>query len=1033
MAAFDPVKFEPEILEFWRKKNIYEKQKKLYEKSSKSWSFIDGPITASNISGMGIHHAWGRMLKDTYLRWHAVRGYNIRRQNGYDTQGLWIEREIEKELGFKRGKKDIEEYGIGKFVEKCEEHVKKVSAKITEQSIRYAQWMDWDNSYFTHTDKANEYKWYFLKFCHEKGWIYKGKDVIPWCPRCSTAESKHAIATEGYFEVEHTSMFMQFPVQGKKDEFFMVWTTTPWTVPADVAIAVNPNLDYVKVKQENKQFWLAESRLSVLKGKYDIIEKKSGKKLVGLTYEMPYKNFEAQKGATYKVVAWDLVSGEDGTGIVHIAPGCGPEDYKLGKKEKLISPSPLDEQGIFLPGYDWIVGKQVAQANPAVLADLQKRGFIYKLETIKHRYPHCTRCRTELVFRLVDEWYIAVDDMRQKLIDENRKIKWVPEQGQRYEEDWLKNMGDWLISRKRYYGLPLPIWECSCGNFEVIGSVAELKKKAVAGFSKLKELHRPWVDEVKIKCSKCGKIVSRIPDTGDVWLDAGMVPFFTLDYLTDRKYFDKWYPADFVTECGPGQYRCWFYSMILHGVFLTGKAPFKSVMTNELVKDENGKEMHKSWGNAIWSDEAADKVGADIVRWKYSVQDIAKELWVGWKSLEEQRKNLLVLWNIGNYLQVYFGKNFKPKTPKATSTADKWILSKLESLKIKVNANLEALQPHLAALDLQDFFLNTFSREYIHFVRDILSEESEEKENSLQVLYKVMLDLLTLLSPFIPFTTEKLYQDVFRNFQTEESIHLFEWSAVNEKQIDSKLEAEMALVKDVLSNILALREKIPRGIKWPIKSAVLVTENEEFKSAVQEHKKLLQNLANVLNIEISHELKGIKHKVKADFSRVGPKFGRNAAEVVAKVAATAAESILRQLKKENKLVLEIAGKNAELEHDDLMVEEILPSGVLGGRFGSYSLYLEIKETEEMLQMGFVREFTRAVQALRKKANLQKSDRIELSVSAPASSQAALQNQTKEIAQKVGARSIDFVALKVIESRKNKDKLSVKNFEANFGF
>ncbi len=1033
MAAFEPTKWEPEILEFWRKKNIYEKQKKLYEKSSKSWSFIDGPITASNISGMGIHHAWGRMLKDTYLRWHAVRGYNIRRQNGYDTQGLWIEREIEKELGFKRGKKDIEEYGIGKFVEKCEEHVKKVSAKITEQSIRYAQWMDWDNSYFTHTDKANEYKWYFLKFCHEKGWIYKGKDVIPWCPRCSTAESKHAIATEGYFEVEHTSMFMQFPVQGKKDEFFLVWTTTPWTVPADVAIAVNPNLDYVKVKQEGKQFWLAESRLSVLKGKYDVIEKKSGKKLVGLTYEMPYKNFEAQKGATYKVVAWDLVSGEDGTGIVHIAPGCGPEDYDLGKKEKLISPSPLDEQGIFLPGYDWLVGKQVTQANPAVLADLQKRNFIYKLETIKHRYPHCTRCRTELVFRLVDEWYIAVDDMRQKLIDENRKIKWVPEQGQTYEEDWLKNMGDWLISRKRYYGLPLPIWECACGNFEVIGSVAELKKKAVSGFSKLKELHRPWVDEVKIKCSKCGKIVSRIPDTGDVWLDAGIVPFFTLDYLTDRKYFDKWYPADFVTECGPGQYRCWFYSMILHGVFLTGKAPFKSVMTNEFVKDENGKEMHKSWGNAIWSDEAANKVGADVVRWKYSVQDIAKELWVGWKSLEEQRKNLLVLWNIGNYLQVYFGKNFKPKAPKATSTADKWILSKLESLKIKVSANLEALQPHLAALDLQDFFLNTFSREYIHLVRDILSEDSPEKENALQVLYKVMLDLLTLLAPFIPFTTEKLYQDVFKNFQSEESIHLFGWPAVNEKQIDSKLEAEMALVKDVLSNILALREKIPRGIKWPIKSAVLVTENEEFKSAVQEHKKLLQNLANVLNVEVSHELKGLKHRVKADFSRIGPKFGRNAAEVVAKVAATSVESILRQLKKENKVVLEVAGKNVELAHDDLMIEEILPSGVLGGRFGSYSLYLEIEETQEMLQMGFVREFTRAVQALRKKANLQKSDRIALFVSAPASSQAALQSQTKEIAQKVGASNIDFVALKVIESKKNKDKLSVKNFEASFGF
>jgi isoleucyl-tRNA synthetase len=982
---------------------------------------------------MGVHHCWGRALKDLYLRWHAMQRHNLRRQNGFDTQGLWIEREVEKDLDFKRGKPDIEKYGVGKFVEKCEERVEKSAKKITEQSLRLGQWMDWDNSYFTHTDKANEYKWHFLKFCHEKGWIYKGKDVIPWCPRCSTAESKHAIATEGYFEVEHTSMFMQFPVTGQKDEFFLVWTTTPWTVPADVAIAVNPNLEYVKVKQEGKQFWLAESRLSVLKSKYEVKEKKLGKKLVGLKYEMPYKNLATQKGAAHKVVAWDLVSGEDGTGIVHIAPGCGPEDYELGRKEKLTSPSPLDELGVFLPGYDWLVGKKVSTANPAIIDDLEEKGFIYKLEKIKHRYPHCTRCRTELVFRLVDEWYIAVDDMRQTLIDENRKIRWVPERGQRYEEDWLTNMSDWLISRKRYYGLPLPIWECACGNFEVIGSVAELKKKAVSGFSKLKELHRPWVDEVKIKCPKCGKIASRVPDTGDVWLDAGMVPFFTLDFLTDKKYFDNWYPADLVIECGPGQYRCWFYSMILHGVFLTGKAPFRSIMTDELVKGEDGREMHKSWGNAIWFEEAADKVGADVMRWRYCIQDIGKELWFGWKGLEEQKKNLLVLWNIGNYLQVYFSKNFRPKQPKAITTADKWILSKLESLKIKVNANLEALQPHLAALDLQDFFLNTFSREYIHFVRDILSEESEEKENALQVMYKVMLDLLTLLSPFIPFTTEKLYQDVFRNFQKEESIHLFEWPAIDNKQIDSKLEAEIALVKDVLSNILALREKIPRGIKWPIKTAILITENEEFKSAVQEHKKLLQNLANVLGIEVSHELKGLKHRVKADFSRVGPKFGRNAAEVVAKVAATSAESILRQLNKNKKVTLEVAGKTVELEHEDIMIEEILPSGITGGTFGSYSLYVETEETQTMLQMGFVREFTRSVQALRKKANLQKSDRIALFVSALASSQAALQNQTKEISQKVGASSIDFVALKTIEAKKNKDKLSVKNFEASFGF
>ncbi len=1033
MALYEPTKFEPEILDFWAKKNIYEKQKKLYANSKKQWSFIDGPITASQLSGMGVHHAWARTLKDIYLRWHAAQHHQIRRQNGFDTQGLWIEREIEKELGFKRGKKDIEEYGINKFVEKCEARVYESAKKIIEQSIRLGQWMDWGDDYFTHTDKANEYKWHFLKFCHEKGWIYKGKDVIPWCPRCSTAESKHAITTEGYFEVEHTSMFMQFPVEGRKKEYFLVWTTTPWTVPADVAIAVNPEFKYVKVKQDDDYFWLAESRLSVLKGKYEIEEKLSGAKLVGMKYNMPYKNFAAQKDAAHRVVAWNLVSAEDGTGIVHIAPGCGPEDYQLGKCEKLTEPSPLDEEGIFMQGYDWLVGKHVSAANSEIIKDLQKRDFIYKLEQIKHRYPHCTRCQTELIFRLVDEWYISVNDMRQKLIDENKKIRWSPETGQRYEEDWLRNMGDWLISRKRYYGLPLPIWECECGRFEVIGSVAELKKKAVEGFSKLKELHRPWVDEVKIKCSKCGKIASRVKDTGDVWLDAGMVPFFTLDYLTNKKYFDKWYPADLVIECGPGQYRCWFYSMILHGVFLTGKAPFRSVMTDELIKDETGKEMHKSWGNAIWFEEAADKVGADVMRWKYATNDLAKEVWFGWKGLEEQKKNLTVLWNVANYLREYFGKGFKTKDTKVKSAENRWILSKLESLKKKVNVNLESLQPHLAAQELQEFFLNTFSRGYIHFVRDILSEDSEEKEEVLQVMYKVMLDLVVMLAPFIPFTTEKIYQEVFRPIEKTESVHLLNWCKINDKSLNTKLELEFAYLNDVTSSILSVREKMQRGIKWPIKSVILLTENEEISSAVKKHTGLIKRLANVLDVEISHELKGITHKIKPDFSKIGPKFGKDAVEVVSAVARVSPESILRSIQKNGALRVSFKGETISLQHDDLLIEEILPKGLTGGMFGSYSLYLDTEETPKMLESGFIREFTRSVQALRKKAGLQKKDNIELFISAPAKSQSALEAKVKDIKGKIGAKSIDFVAMKSVESKKSKDKLSVKGFDVQFGF
>ncbi len=1031
MSAYNPTAFEKEILSFWKKKKIYEKQKKLYVNAKKRWSFIDGPITANN--PMGVHHAWGRTLKDLYLRWHAARGFNIRRQNGFDAQGLWIEREVEKELGFKGGKKDIERFGIDNFVKKCKERVDKMSAKQTEQSIRLGQWMDWDDSYFTHTDKANEYKWFFIKFCHDKGWLYKGKDVIPWCPRCATAESKHAITTEGYFEVEHDSIYLQFPVVGKAGEYFLVWTTTPWTIPADVAVAVNPNLNYVKVKQGEKYFWLIESRLQVLKGQYEVIEKKQGYELAGLEYEMPYANLEAQKSANarHKVVSWELASGEDGTGIVHVAPGCGPEDYALGKMENLAAISPLDEEGNFAEGYGNFSGKNTSVANPEVISDLHKTGFIYKTEKIKHRYPHCTRCSTPLVFRLVDEWYISMDALREKLIEQNKTIRWVPEHGQKYEDDWLHNMNDWLISRKRYYGLPLPIWECANGHHEVIGSVAELKKRAVEGFSKMKELHRPWVDYVKIKCIKCGEKMSRVPDTGDVWMDAGMVPFYALDWLKNKKYFNEWYPADFVTECGPGQYRCWFFFMLLHGVALTGKAPFKSILTNELVKGEDGREMHKSWGNAIWFDEAADKVGADVMRWKYCTHDSAKELWFGWKGLEEQRRNLNVLWNLANYLKIYFGKGFRPKQIKTNSAADKWILSELESLKKKVDAHLESLHPHLATLALQDFFVNTFSREYVHLVRDALSEDSREKEMVLQVMHKTMLDLLILLSPFIPFTTEKIYQDIFGKFHKEESMHLFAWPDSDEKLIDEKLESEVETALKLSSTILALREKLQRSVRWPVKAAIIITEDHDIKGIIENQSNLIKTLANVLSIEVKHKLEGIKHTVKPDHSRLAPRYKGDSAEIIAKVAMVSPESILQKIRKGMPVIVKYSKGDAELREDDFIIEERLPEGLVGQMVGNYSVYLETAETNEMLASGFARELTRVVQDLRKTAGLSKPDKIRLIVAADKETEGLLKEHTKEIKEKVGAASMEFVMS--VEKARHRNQVKIRDRAVTFGF
>lgn len=1044
MVSYNPKAVEEEVLSFWKNKKIYEKQKKLYARSKKRWSFTDGPITANN--PMGVHHAWGRTLKDIYLRYKAMQRFNIRRQNGFDCQGLWVEVEVEKEKGFK-SKADIEKYGVKNFIKDCRERVERMSKKITEQSIRLGQWMDWDDSYYTHLDKPNEYKWMFLKFCNDRGWLYKGVDVVPWCPRCSCTVSKHAITTEGYWEETDKALFMKFPVKGKQNEYFLVFTTTAWTVPADVALAANPNVYYVRAKKGNEVYILAEKLVDSVLGKdVDILDKFPGTDLEGQAYEMPYKDFLAQKNAILSgaksedetsqaphiIVMWEEATEEEGTGIVHIAPGCGPEDYVLGKTERLPAPSPLDENGIYVEGYDWLTGKKHIDAGKEVISDMEKRGFMYALKDYTHRYPHCTRCRTPVVFRLVPEWYISMDEIRPKLIAENKKITWIPENGQKYEENWLKNMGDWLISRKRYWGLPLPIWECECGHVEVIGSKAELKKKAVEGFDKLKELHRPWIDNVKIKCPKCGKIVSRIIDTGDVWLDAGMVPFYSLDWLKDKKYFNQWYPADFVTECGPGQYRCWFYAMILHGVALTGKRPFNTVLTNELVKDEKGEEMHKSTGNAIWFDDAADKIGADVMRWLYSLQDNTSELLFGWNTLNEKHRSLNVLWNFGEYIQVYINLKKKPKKPKNLDIKSKWLVSRIEHLKKEVTDYLDKYQNHLAAQAIENFFLTDLSRGYGQWIREELST-GENKDSINYTLYYTLLELLKLMSPFVPFLTEKIYQDVFKKTEKVDSIHLFEWPKSNSKLVDKKLEEEIKIVQDVSSKILAAREKANSPVRWPLSKVSIISRTKKIKDSVKKHGEMVKSIVNSLEID-DKRIDNIQYKIKADYSKLGPKFDKKVAEVIRIIAQQSPESIMKKIKDESKFSFKFDnGEKAEVLEEDLIIEEKLPNDVISEKGDGYSVYLDLKETDEVKTLGFTREVTRRIQALRKKSDLIKPEKIDLVISTSKDIEEKLKDNVKDISKKVGAKEINFVVNLDVEKKKFKDEFKVKGVNVRIGF
>ncbi|MFH1209555.1 MAG: isoleucine--tRNA ligase [archaeon] len=815
MSNYDHKKIEEEILSFWKDKKVFDKLMKR-NKGKKPWSFIDGPITANN--PMGVHHAWGRTYKDVYQRFKAMQGYDQRFQNGFDCQGLWLEVETEKELNF-NSRKDIEDYGLDNFSKACRKRVEKFSKIQTEQSIRLGQWMDWENSYYTMSDENIQAIWHFLKKCHEKRWLYKGTKVLPWCIRCGTSSSQHEMSDEGYAELTHPSVYVKAKIKNRNKEYLLIWTTTEWTLSSNVAAAVNPELNYSQVKKDGETYYLSESSLNKLEGNYIVLDTIKGKDLVGLEYESFYPEIEVQKNIKHKVVAWDEVGETEGTGIVHIAPTCGEEDYELGKKEKLplIKPA-LNEEGVYFDGFGWLSKKRInKKLKEEIINDLDKRGILYKIENYTHRYPICWRCKEELVFRMSSEWFIKADEIRPLMKKEAQKVKWEPEHVGKLMQNWLDNMSDWNIGRKRYWGLPLMFYECKCNHLNIIGSLKELKEKAINKklVDSLPGLHRPWIDEIKIKCEKCNQEVSRIKEVGDCWLDAGIVPFSTLKYFSDKTYWKKWFPAELVIEMR-AQVRLWFYSTLFMSVTLENKAPYRQVFAYEEVRDENDESMHKSKGNAIWFDEAVEKMGADVMRWIYCNQDPKFNLRFGYNAAKEANRQLNVVWNLGNYVRDYSEIN---KT-ESQDIASKWIISIRESTKKLVVEYLEKLQPDKAIEHIKTYLLDDLSRNYVRLIRDDLEDKKVQA-----TLLNSFLDGLRLLAPFTPFITEQIYQNLKKPLKLkEESIHLEKWPKHDQKLINKKLEKDMESAKLIIQNILAEREKVKINVRWPLADVTITTE-----------------------------------------------------------------------------------------------------------------------------------------------------------------------------------------------------------------
>lgn len=890
----DFVRMEKELLRRWYKNKIVGKYLARNKKSKKIFSFLDGPITANN--PMGVHHAWGRTYKDVWQRWYNMRGFRQRFQNGFDEQGLWVEVEVEKELGLK-SKKDIENLVPGdkfasleKFVNLCKARVKKYSRIQTEQSKRLGYFMDWEHSYHTSSDENNYMIWRFLKTVYKKGWLYKGRDSVPWCPRCGTAISQHEILTEEYKEITHTAVYVKFPLvsKGWKDTAVIVWTTTPWTLPANVAAAVDEDLTYEVWSNSSQKIILGERQTNQqLLGKgWKKVKSIKGQDLVGLEYEGPFDSLEAVKvsldGFKHKIIATNSrilpISTQEGTGIVHIAPGAGTEDFALAKEKGLPTIAPITESAHYKKGFGWLTGKYVGDATPQIVDWLKKKGLLLKDELYTHRYPTCWRCKTELVWRIVDEWYIAMDKKdktgktyREQMIEVAKTINWLPDWGLERELDWLRNMHDWLISKKRYWGLSLPIWECKkCGKFEVIGSKEELKQRAVQGWSKFEghSPHRPWIDEIKIKCKRCGRLVSRIPDVGNPWLDAGIVPFSTITennqgkplFVKDKKKWRQWFPADFITESFPGQFKNWFYALIAMSTVLAKERPFKNVLGFASVRDEKGEEMHKSKGNAIEFNEAADKVGVDVMRWLYVRQNPEHNLNFGYKVLEEIRRRFyLILWNCYKFFMDYGGGKYKKvkidKLP--LSVLDRWILSRLEQTLLEVENGMSQYDAAGPTAALEDFVLD-LSTWYIRRSRERVSPVAakKDKEMFLKILWYVLERTTRALAPFLPFVTDEIYQHL-TDFP---SVHLTDYPVAQKKLIDKNLMEQMALVRQIVSEGHSARKTAQIPVRQPLAKIQVVYLNKLL------NEELIQLIKEELNVKdvVWKEKQGSDLKIKLD-------------------------------------------------------------------------------------------------------------------------------------------------------------------------
>ncbi len=974
------VEREREVEKFWRDNHIFEKSIE-DRKDAPTYMFYDGPPTANGKPHIG--HALTRVIKDMIPRYRTMKGYKVPRKAGWDTHGLPVEIEVEKELGI-NGKEQIEKYGVAPFIEKCKESVWKYKSMWEQFSNVIGFWADMDDPYVTYHNSYIESEWWALKQIWDKGLLYKGFKVVPYCPRCGTPLSSHEVA-QGYKDVKERSAIVRFK---KKDEdvYFLAWTTTPWTLPSNVALCVNPDEEYSKVKQGDYTYILASALVeTVLKEDYTVLENYKGKELEGIEYEPLWGGLNV-KGKAWYVVCDNYVTLTDGTGIVHIAPAFGEDDSRIGRNYNLPFVQLVDAQGNLTKETKW-EGVFVKDADKLVLKDLEESGKLFDAPVFEHSYPHCWRCNTPLIYYARESWYIKMTAVKEDIIRNNNTINWIPESiGKGRFGDWLENIQDWAVSRNRYWGTPLNVWICECGHMHSIGSIEELKSMSKNCPEDI-ELHRPYIDAVTITCPECGKEMKRTPEVLDAWFDSGSMPFAQHHYpFENQEKFEAQYPADFISEA-VDQTRGWFYSLLAISTLIFNRAPYKNVIVMGHVQDEDGQKMSKSKGNAVDPMDALNKFGADAIRWYFYVNSAP---WLPNrfhdKAVEEgQRKFLGTLWNTYAFYVLYADiDNFDPTKYSLEydklSVMDKWLLSKLNTLVKTVDDYLSNYKITETARALQSF-TDDMSNWYVRRCRERFWAKGMEQDkiNAYMTLYTALITLSKISAPMIPFMTEEIYQNLVRSVDKNapESIHLTDFPKVNEEFIDKDLEVSMDEVLDIVVLGRAARNSANIKNRQPIGNMYVKAENVLSPFYVE----IIEDELNVKAVEFKDDVEEfVSYSFKPQLKTVGPKYGKLLGKIKEVLASLDGHAAMKSLNDTGSVDFEFDGEKVSLGREDLLIETAKNDDFVTEADNKTTVVLDIRLSEELIEEGFVRELISKIQTMRKEAGFEVVDHIVLSQS-----------------------------------------------------